>query len=90
MSKNSIPCRKAFTETLLELARQDRDIIALTSDARGSVTLEQFAAELPEQFVEVGIAEQNLVGIGAGLAAAGKNHLSAVPPVSYRRAAWSR
>ncbi|MFB5065840.1 MAG: transketolase family protein [Candidatus Wallacebacter cryptica] len=72
MSKNSIPCRKAFTETLLELARQDRDIIALTSDARGSVTLEQFAAELPEQFVEVGIAEQNLVGIGAGLAAAGK------------------
>ena len=69
---NKMPCRKAFTETLLELARKDRDIVALTSDARGSVTLEQFAKELPEQFVEVGIAEQNLVGIGAGLAACGK------------------
>ena len=73
MVKNyQIPCRKAFTDTLLELAQKDRDIIALTSDARGSVTLEQFAKELPDQFVEVGIAEQNLVGIGAGLAVCGK------------------
>jgi len=72
MKNGQIPCRKAFTEKLLELARHDRDIIALTSDARGSVTLEQFAKELPGQFVEVGIAEQNSVGIGAGLAACGK------------------
>jgi transketolase len=69
---NSIPCRKMFTDTLLELARKDRNIIALTSDARGSVTLEKFAEELPEQFVEVGIAEQHSVGIGAGLATCGK------------------
>ena len=34
IKKNQVPCRKAFTETLLELAREDRDIIALTSDAR--------------------------------------------------------
>ena len=69
--KNRIPVRKAFTETLLELARRDRRICALATDSRGSVTLGDFAAELPEQFVECGIAEQDAVGIGAGLANAG-------------------
>ena len=54
-----IACRKQFTDTLLELAREDKDIIAVTTDARGSVTLGDFANELPEQFVECGIAEQN-------------------------------
>jgi len=61
-----------FTDTLLELAKKDKDIVVLTSDARGSVTLTDFAEQLPEQFVEVGIAEQNSVGIGAGLATCGK------------------
>lgn len=69
---NTIPCRKMFTETLLELAKKDKDIVVLTTDARGSVTLDRFPQELPEQFVEIGIAEQNSVGIGAGLAASGK------------------
>lgn len=41
-------CRKSFTDTLLELARADKDIIAVTTDARGSVTLGDFAKELPE------------------------------------------
>ena len=63
--------RKAVTDTLLELARQDRSIFALCTDSRGSVTLSQFADELPNQFVECGIAEQDAVGIGAGLANAG-------------------
>ena len=66
------PCRKMFTDTILEMAKSDRNIVVLTSDARGSVTLDKFAQELPEQFVEVGIAEQNLVGIAAGLATCGK------------------
>lgn len=65
---NTVPCRKMFTDTLLELARTDKKIVVVTSDARGSVTLDRFAQELPGQFVEVGIAEQNSVGIGAGLA----------------------
>ncbi len=65
---NTIPCRKMFTDTLLELAKKDKNIIVLTTDARGSVTLDKFAEELPRQFVEIGIAEQNSVGIGAGLA----------------------
>jgi transketolase len=65
------PCRKAFTETILELAREDKDIVVLTSDARGSVTLNDYADELPDQFVELGIAEQNMVGTAAGIALSG-------------------
>ncbi len=61
-------CRKAFTETILELAKEDQNIVVLTSDARGSVTLGDFAQQLSDQFVEIGIAEQNLVGTAAGLA----------------------
>lgn len=61
-----------FADTLLELAQQDRDLLVLTSDSRGSGRLVPFSQALPRQIVEVGIAEQNLVGIAAGLAAAGK------------------
>lgn len=74
-----IPCRRAFTETLLELARHDPSIVVLTTDARGSVTLNDFARELPEQFVEVGIAEQNMVGMAAGLARCGKRPFICAP-----------
>jgi len=69
---NKIPCRRSFTDTLLELAREDQEIVAVTSDASGSATLTDFAKALPEQFVEVGIAEQNAVGISAGMASTGK------------------
>lgn len=69
---NKMPCRKMFTDTILELAKKDKNIVVLTTDARGSVTLDKFAEQLPGQFVEVGIAEQNSVGIGAGLATCGK------------------
>ncbi|MGE5558073.1 MAG: transketolase family protein [Bacillota bacterium] len=72
MTNSGTACRRAFTDTLLALARKDPGIVAVTSDARGSVTLEKFARELPGQFVETGIAEQNAVGIAAGLAACGK------------------
>ena len=69
MSKSTL--RGAFTQTLLELAKEDRNVFALATDSRGSVTLGDFANELPEQFVECGIAEQDAVGIAAGLANAG-------------------
>lgn len=72
LEKNKIPCRRSFTDTLLEMAQNDKDIIAVTSDASGSATLTDFAKALPAQFVEVGIAEQNAVGVSAGLASAGK------------------
>lgn len=80
---NDIPCRKSFTNTLLELAKKDKDIVAVTSDASGSVTLTDYAKELPEQFVEVGIAEQNAVGIAAGLASTGKKVFVCGPACFY-------
>ena len=78
-----IACRKMFTDTLVELARQDKDIIAVTTDARGSVTLGDFANELPAQFVECGIAEQDAVGISAGLANSGKKVFCCGPACFY-------
>lgn len=79
----TIPCRKAFTDALMAHARLDRDIVAVSTDARGSVTLTDFARELPHQFVEVGIAEQNAVGVSAGLAAAGKKVFVCGPACFY-------
>lgn len=78
-----IACRKSFTDTLLALAKQDKDIIAVTTDARGSVTLGDFAKELPGQFVECGIAEQDAIGISAGLAGCGKKVFCCGPACFY-------
>jgi transketolase len=80
---NKIPCRKIFTDTLLEMARKDKSIFVVTSDARGSVTLNSFADELPGQFVEVGIAEQNAIGIAAGLTSCGKKTFVCGPACFY-------
>lgn len=76
---NKIPNRQVVSDTLLKLAKANRDLIVLTSDSRGSAALVQFGKELPEQLVEVGIAEQNIVGIAAGLAASGKRPFVASP-----------
>jgi transketolase len=76
---NSIPNRQVLCETLLELAKEDRDIMVLASDSRGSAAMAPFAKAYPEQFVEVGIAEQNIVGISAGLAHSGKKPFVASP-----------
>jgi transketolase len=59
---------EAFAGTLLELAREDSDLLVVTSDSRGSAKLAPFVKAVPGQIVEVGIAEQNLVGVSAGLA----------------------
>ncbi len=82
-----IACRKQFTDTLLELAREDKDIIAVTTDARGSVTLGDYANALPEQFVECGIAEQDAVGI-SGIRA--KKCSVVDPPASMWLVHWNR
>jgi transketolase len=73
---------ETFASTLLELARQDSDLLVVTSDSRGSAKLASFAKAAPGQIVEVGIAEQNLVGVAAGLAAAGKK-VFAVSPACF-------
>lgn len=74
--------QEVFSETIQELAATDRDIIVVTSDSRGSGKLVSFGQKYPEQIVEVGIAEQNLVGVAAGLASAGKKTF-AVSPASF-------
>ncbi|UCH14092.1 MAG: transketolase family protein [Bacteroidales bacterium] len=81
--RNTIPCRKMFTDTLLELAKQNRNIVTVTTDARGSATLNSFAKELPDQFVELGIQEQNAIGVAAGLASAGKKTFVCGPACFY-------
>jgi transketolase len=68
-----------FADTLQALATADRNLIAVTSDSRGSGKLAPFGKALPKQIVEVGIAEQNLVGITAGLAACGKKAFGVSP-----------
>lgn len=76
---NKIPNRQAICEVLMEKAKEDKDIVVLCSDSRGSASLTPFAETFPEQFVEVGIAEQNLVSISAGLAKCGKKPFAASP-----------
>jgi transketolase len=72
----------AFAETLQKLAEADRNVLAVTSDSRGSGKLAPYGKALPNQIVEVGIAEQNLVGVAAGLASCGKT-VFAVSPACF-------
>lgn len=73
---------EVFSETLQKLAETDNDIIVVTSDSRGSGKLVPFAEKFPKQIIEIGIAEQNLVGVAAGIASAGKK-VFAVSPACF-------
>src|SRR6476659_919233 len=73
---------EVFSSTLQELAAADRNIVVVTSDSRGSGKLTPFGKKFPEQIVEIGIAEQNLVGVAAGLASTGKK-VFAVSPACF-------
>jgi transketolase len=73
---------EVFAETVQELAAADSSLLVVTSDSRGSAKLSSFASRMPERMIEVGIAEQNLVGVAAGLAAGGRR-VMAVSPASF-------
>jgi transketolase len=73
---------EVFSETLLQEAKLNNKIVVVTSDSRGSGKLVPFGKQLPYQLIEVGIAEQNLVGVCAGLSAAGKK-VFGVSPSSF-------
>jgi len=64
-------CRVAFAEQLIALAREDERIVAVCNDSVGSSNLVAFAKEFPDRLINVGIAEQDMVGVGAGLALSG-------------------
>jgi transketolase len=65
-------CREAFQRTLIELAREDERIVAVVNDSVGSSRLNAFQDAFPDRLINVGIAEQNMVGVGAGLANGGR------------------
>jgi transketolase len=72
-SRSSVhDCREAFAATLIELAEADSRIVAVVNDSVGSSKLDGFRTRFPERVVNVGIAEQDMVGVGAGLANGGK------------------
>jgi transketolase len=83
MSSSSLSCRHAFSAALLEAARSDRNIFVVCSDSKGSAALGDFEAALPAQFVEAGIAEQDAVGMAAGLARCGKRVFVSGPASFY-------
>lgn len=68
----SVPTRNGYGEMLLELGRENNDIVALSADLTESTRTHLFAEEFPKRFFQVGIAEQNMMGIAAGLALNGK------------------
>ena len=76
---NKIANRKVICDTLLEAAETDKDIVVLCSDSRGSASLTPFFDQYPQQSIEVGIAEQDLVSIAAGMASCGKKAWAASP-----------
>lgn len=65
-------CRDAFAATLVDLAEVDSRIVTVVNDSVGSSKLGEFAKRFPDRLINVGIAEQAMVGVGAGLAAGGK------------------
>jgi transketolase len=65
------PIRKGFGRGLLAAGRADSNVVAACADLTGSTAMDIFAKEFPERFVEIGVAEQNLVTVGSGLAAMG-------------------
>src|SRR4028119_2024814 len=64
--------RSGFGDGIVEVARTNKDVVALTADLAGSLKLQQFIKEFPERFIQVGIAEANMIGIAAGLTIGGK------------------
>lgn len=79
---NKITNNQTICDELVAAAEGDKNIIVCCSDSRGSGSMTQFADKFPAQFVELGIAEQNLVSVSAGLAACGKR-VFAVSPACF-------
>ncbi len=67
-----VPSRNGFGEGLLHLGEHNKDVVALTGDLAESTRILEFAKKYPERFIECGVAEQNMMGVAAGLALAGK------------------
>jgi transketolase len=71
MAANKVDIRDAFFDRIYEIATKDKDVIFITADA-DAFSLRRYKKDLPDQFVNVGVAEQNMVAVSAGLALSGK------------------
>jgi len=81
----AIDIRDAFFDELYQIAKQDKNVIFLTADM-GAFSLNAFKRDMPEQFINVGIAEQNMVSVAAGLAMSGKRvFIYAIAPFITQR-----
>ena len=67
-----VPTRNGYGEGVLELGEKNKDVVVLTGDLKESTRVEEFSKRFSERFIECGVAEQNMMGIAAGLASAGK------------------
>lgn len=72
LKPEEIEMRKAFCDTLMEMAEQDRNVVVLDGDLMGAMGTKPFAEKYPEQTLDCGIQEANMVGVAAGLSAVGK------------------
>ena len=72
LDSGKIDTRSGFGVGLYEAGKADPRVVALTADLKGSLKMDQFAAEFPDRFIQCGIAESNMVGAAAGLAVTGK------------------
>lgn len=82
--------KQAICNVLLRKASEDKDIVVLCSDSRGSGSMTPFAEQYPEQFVEVGIAEQNLVPSQPVWLPVGKRQSLFLRHASFLPVPWSR
>jgi transketolase len=72
INQGSKDTRSGFGEALLELGRQNPNVVALCADLTGSLKMDAFASAFPDRFIQTGIAEANMMGIAAGLTIGGK------------------
>jgi transketolase len=72
INQGSKDTRSGFGEALLELGKQNPEVVALCADLTGSLKMDAFAREFPDRFIQTGIAEANMIGIAAGLTIGGK------------------
>ena len=82
--------RSYYGKALAKLAETDPDVVAMDADLAGSTKTSEFRKVVPERFVEVGIAEQNLIGVAAGLAASGKTVFASTFAVFASGRCWEQ
>ena len=83
-------CRNAYVETLAELAHENHRIVGVVNDSVGSSKLDAFKRAFPDRLINVGIAEQDMVGVAAGLANGGRIAFVSAASCFSPRGPWSR